>query len=236
MCNRLLPPNVFYLETSGEDGVIRAKYAIVSMADFQRGTSTRWFHSYLWGRFAQPAGIVFCRDASVSILLYTAFSQAVITLVTRTLPSLPAQFDARRVWCQGMLLSYRAELRAERPEKLARLFEWNPRYYQQLTKSLPYSINEVTGEGVCRWEAQISSRIRFFNRLAWQLRFFQGKLLSVMRLLKALLTFNGGIAYVLWKIKRHSGISIEVPPRLARIPLLGMIYVFWRLYHSGAFH
>jgi hypothetical protein len=237
--NKLLPPNVFYLETSDGNRVIRAKYAIISLSDFQRGNSMGWFHSYLWGRFAQPTGIAFCRNKSVSDFLYASFSQAAITFLTRVLPSMPVQFDARMLWYQGVLLSYRAELRPERPEKLARLFEWNPQYYEQLTrivvKMLPYPVNAVACDVSCRWQAQISHRTRFVNRLAWRVRFVQGKLLSLLRLLKALLTFKGGIEYVLWKIKRHSGISIEVPPRLRRIPLLGICYVFWKLYQNGAF-
>ncbi|MDX9786687.1 MAG: hypothetical protein RBT11_07920 [Desulfobacterales bacterium] len=239
MLNQLLPPNVFYMEANGENSVIRAKYAIVSLADFQQGTSTGWFHSYLWGRFAQPTGIVFCRDESVADRIYTAFSQAVITLVTRALPNMPAQFDARMLWCRGLSLSYRAELRAERPEKLVRLFERHSPYYEQLTrivvKAFPYAVNMVARDAACHWQAQIPPRIRWINRLAWQLRFIHGKLLSLLRLLKALLTFKGGIEYVLWKIKRHSGISVEIPAHLRRTPLLGLCYMFWKLYQTGAF-
>jgi hypothetical protein len=57
----------------------------------------------------------------------------------------------------------------------------------------------------------------------------------VLRLLKALFTFKGGIDYVLWKIERHSGVTIEVAPRLRRIPLIGIAVIFWRLYRRGAF-
>lgn len=239
--NKLLPPNVFYLETTAADKTLRAKYAIVSLEDFERGTSSAWFHSYLWARFAQPTGILFCRNPSVSDFLYTAFCQAVTTFITRTLPSLPTQFDARMLWDQGVLLTYRAELRSERPEKLGRLFQWRPQYYEQLTRiameSQPFSVEEVPGtnNGPSRWNTHIPPRIRRINRWEWHLRIIQGKLLSALRLLKATLTFKGGIDYVLWKINRHSGISVEVPQRFRRIPLLGICYVFWRLYRSGGF-
>ena len=45
--NAWLPPNVFYLEVSRQEQKFRAKYAVVSMADFERGTR-QWFHPYLW--------------------------------------------------------------------------------------------------------------------------------------------------------------------------------------------
>ncbi len=237
--NRLLPPNVFYLEVTVEGIVVRAKYTVISLADFQRGTSMNWFHSYLWGRFAQSTGILYSHDESIDNVVYTAFAQAVITFMTRTLPYIPAQFDARTLWYQGLLLSYRAELRAERPERLERLFESAPQYYEQLTRiamgALPYSVKAVTRSDSLSYHAQIPSRIRFINRLAWRVRFIQGKLLSLLRLLKGLLTFKGGIDYVLWKVERHSGITIAVTPRLRRIPLLGMCFIFWRLYRCGAF-
>ena len=145
--NRLLPPNVFYLEVTVDGIVVRAKYTVISLADFQRGTSMNWFHSYLWGRFAQPAGILYSCHESIADAVYTALARAVITFMTRTLPSIPEQFDARILWYQGVLLSYRAELRAERPDKLVRLFEWAPQYYEQLTRiamgALPYSVDPV---------------------------------------------------------------------------------------------
>lgn len=239
LLNKLLPPNVFYLEIDIENRVLRAKYAIVSLSDFQRGTSMGCFHSYLWGRFAQPTGILFCRNESVRNFLYTTFSQAVTTFLTRVIPNIPVQFDARELWYRGMLLSYQCELRTERTEKLVRLFEWAPQYYEQLTrigvKTLPYPVDVVTCNIFPCWEAQISPLKRFLNRSAWHLRFVQGKLLSLLRLLKAQFTFNGGIEYILWKIKRHSGISVEVPPHLSRIPLLRICYVFWKLYQNRAF-
>jgi hypothetical protein len=237
--NRLLPPNVFYLEITVDDIVVRSKYTVISLADFQRGTSMNWFHSYLWGRFAQPAGILYSRHESIADVVYSALAQAVITFMTRTLPIIPAQFDARILWNQGLLLSYRAELRPEFPDKLVRLFEWAPQYYEQLTRiamgALPYSVDAVTRDASCHYHAQIPIRIRFVNRLAWRVRFIQGKLLSLLRLLKGLLTFKGGIDYVLWKIERHSGITIAVTPRLRRIPFLGIFFIFWRLYRGGAF-
>ena len=42
----------------------------------------------------------------------------------------------------------------------------------------------------------------------WRLRRMQGKFLSVARLAKAIFTFENGVDYVLWKVKRHSGVHI----------------------------
>jgi hypothetical protein len=69
----------------------------------------------------------------------------------------------------------------------------------------------------------------------WALRTAQGKLLSVARLLKALFTFDGGLDYIAWKLERHSGQRIEIPPRVRRYPLIFVWGLFWRLYRRGIF-
>ena len=53
-------------------------------------------------------------------------------------------------------------------------------------------------------------------------------MLSVLRLVKGLFTFEGGFDYVLWKIERHSGVRVEVSPRARRYPLLAGWGVIWR--------
>ena len=80
-----------------------------------------------------------------------------------------------------------------------------------------------------------SSRRRLLSHITWRLRSLQGKVLSVLRLLKAITTFEGGVDYILWKIQRHSGVTVEVEPRLRRRPLLAIWVLSWRLYRRGGF-
>ena len=79
--NRWLPPNVFYLETPVDGRMIRAKYAVVSLRDFEAGNSPRWFHSYLWGRFCQPVSMVYARDDKVVTTVSRALASAVVTFM-----------------------------------------------------------------------------------------------------------------------------------------------------------
>src|SRR5262245_41313026 len=51
LANALLPPNVFYLELDGLPETVRAKYAVVSRADFQRGAAGEWLRTGIWARF-----------------------------------------------------------------------------------------------------------------------------------------------------------------------------------------
>lgn len=237
--NKLLPPNVFYLEVPYEDRMVRAKYAILSLTDFKYGTSTRWFHSYIWGRFAQPVGLLYARNNQVAGQVQVALAQAVLTFITRALPQVVPPFTARDLWKKGLELSYRAELRAEKPHKLIRLFEAAPDYYEHITReafaALSFPVDIQKNDSIHHYSVAIANRTRRINRLDWMVRSWQGKILSVLRLLKGTLTFRGGIDYILWKIERHSGIKVEASPRLKRCPILAACVILWRLYSRGAY-
>ena len=60
----------------------------------------------------------------------------------------------------------------------------------------------------------------------------QGKLLSVLRLLKASFTFDGGLSYLTWKIERQSGVRVEVTPFMRRFPRLGGLGAMWRTWRQ----
>ena len=237
--NSLLPPNVFYLEMEYEGRMMRTKYAVLSLADFQKGTSKHWFHSYLWGRFCQPTALLFARNDQVKKRVREGLAQSVLTFVSRVMPRIDTEFDSRQFWRRGFELSYRAELRAERPEKRARLFDAASDYYQEITRitmdALPYSIEIFDNSDTVRYRINISLLVRLLSQFTWVLRSVQGKLLSVLRLLKAAKTFNGGVDYILWKINRHSGVKVEVDPRLKRHPMLAAFVLSWRLYRRGGF-
>jgi len=163
----------------------------------------------------------------------------VLTFVRRVLPRLPHEFSARQLWSRGLTLSYGSELRSEKPEKRARLFDAAPDYYEEITRiavqSVGYPVEIDDSADRPRYRPRIRRWVRAVNRVAWGLRAWQGKLLSVFRLLKATTTFEGGVDYILWKIERHSGVSVEVEPRLKRRPLLAMGVLAWRLYRKGGF-
>jgi predicted nucleotidyltransferase len=238
LLNSLLPPNVFFLEVQYQDHLLRAKYAVLSLADFHRGTE-RWFHSYLWGRFSQPAVLIYAHNEHVAHQINRALATAAMIFVTRTLPQMEAAFTPRDLWARGLALCYHTELRTEKPEGLARLFDADPEYYQALTcavlDSATFVDNIRTDVTATRYQVEFSPQARRLNKAAWRVRTLQGKILSALRLLKGLLTFKGGVDYILWKIERHSGVKVEVGPNLKRLPPLAIVVIFWRLYRRDAF-
>ena len=233
LANRLLAPNVYYLETPFAGRVARAKYAVVSMDQFERGT-TRWFHPYLWGRFAQPCGLLFSVDEQVRRRVVRALAGAVATFAARTLPLLPAEFDAEAFWTRGLLLTYSAELRSEQPDRVRAIYAEAALELQALTRALANKQGWApTPSGGYKNPAPRSGSR--WSALEWVLRRLQGKALSILRLLKASFTFDGGLPYLAWKIKRHSGVELQITPFMRRFPRLGALGAFWRTWRRGGF-
>lgn len=238
LVSRLLPPDVYCLRLSSQAGSLHVKYAVLTLSDFLYGTSTVWFHSYLWARFAQPAALLYSRTPSVEHQVHTALAQAVVTFLTRTVPRMDTTFLAEDLWHTGFALTYGAELRAERLDRIRALIQTDQSYYEHVTRAaipaVPFPIATDESEEPARYHAAIPGHTRAVNRFAWVLRRLVGKLLSLLRLIKAAFTFEGGVEYVLWKIHRHSGVAVTLTPRQRRHPLLAGWTLLVQLYRRGA--
>lgn len=224
LANRLIPPNVFYAETRLDDGlVMRSKYAVLSLPHFERLASARTFNASVWARFAQPCRLVYARDQEVERRVAAALAEAVRTMASSVRPLVGANFSAAELWSCAFCQTYRAELRSEAADKGRELYELDRNRYDALTDML-------RGE----WQATTAGS-QAWCRLSWALRRIQGKILSILRLVKGTFTFDGGIDYLAWKISRHSGVKIEITPWQRRHPLLAGLQLFWRLRRRGAF-
>lgn len=232
---KALPPNVYQIQHGSPPDEIRAKYAVLTLDRFEYAVRSD-FHSYFWGRFAQPCGILWCRNEPTKRRLTGAVATAAVTFTRRVIPTLPDAFNAKDVWNRGLSLSYRCELRSEPPGHAQKLFSFWPDYYSSITTALAgqgLGFEQAEQEG--KFINTTSEHTRRYSRGSWWLRRVQGKVLSFLRLLKAVLTFAGGLDYLLWKIRRHSGVYIE-PSRLQRkYPLIFVWPLLWRLYRQGAF-
>lgn len=238
--NWLLPPNVVYLETSLGDGTVRAKCAVISLGDFERGVSGRWFHSYMWARFAQPCRLAYVRDDDVTARILGALEGAAGVMVRETCPLMTQPFDSAALWNRALEETYRAELRAERPGRVAELVGGDRERYATISELLCNAgllERYGGGDGLSgrRYLASASATRRLAAHLKWFLRRVAGKVLSVLRLVKAAFTFDDGAVYILWKIERHSGVTVDLSDWQRRHPVLASTTLFWQLYRKGAF-
>jgi hypothetical protein len=227
---RLLPPNVYYLETEHDGIVVRTKYALMQRDDFFRG-ARRWFHAYIWARFAQPCRLIWVRDDAELDTVSAALADAVQHFIGQVRPLMAAPFSARDLWLEGFRLSYATELRSETSDRSAILYAAANDYYEQATRAVLGAPRPTADGGPPRFTAPPATRITTARwRSAWVLRRWQGRVLAVLRLLKASSTFTNGPAYLVWKIRRHNPDIIDSDdPRLHRRPLAALVLVIWRL-------
>lgn len=204
-----LPPNVFYLECDSAKGRLRCKYAVLSIGHFEKLVGKRTFHSYFWARFAQPCRIVEAPDA-IRLRIERAAETAIDTFTDNARALAGANVGVDALWREGLSRSYKAELRAEPPDRVARLLQSYGDWPARVT--LP--------------DGQASPRAEF----AWKLRAVQGGFLSVARLLKGALTFEGGVDYIAWKIGRHAGFQLPVKDWERKFPLIAAPILAGRYY------
>lgn len=220
MLARWVPPTVSYTEIDTDAGPVRAKYAVLSLRDFRRGTSSAWFHPYLWGRFAQPCRVDQVRDPETGDLIVECLANAARTLFAQSRPLLDPDLPPTDQWARALAMSYATELRPESEDRSRALVEADRDHYAAAWRALD------TGS------PPPPAAVRR-ARAAWAIRRRTGKAMSVLRWLKALATFEGGIDYAVWKLERHSGVRVEVPDRVRRRPWLYVWPELLRLYRQG---
>lgn len=215
LANRLLPPTVVHVRPPGLE--VAGKVAVISRRAFRsRMRRTSW-DTTLWARFAQPAALLYARDAETARSVAEAVAEGWRT----------AAWWADRLseggdrWQALFAATYGAELRPEgaaRPDAIAAA---DPQLRAAMDELLP-------PETVTQAEAEATRR-------AWTRRRAAGRVLNAARLMKAAVTFRGGAAYAIAKLERHAG-----PEALSawerRAPWAAAPFVLWRLLRARRRH
>ena len=142
LANRLLPPNVFYVERRWQGRKVRAKYAVISMKQWRRFTSVKAFHPWLWARFAQPSALLYERDATSTSDIVGGMTEAVTTMLRESLPLVGTTITPRDLWLKALSQTYQVELRSEGSDRSASIYEANSKRYDEIT---PLALKELTG-------------------------------------------------------------------------------------------
>jgi hypothetical protein len=208
----IVPPNVYYAETEFAGQSLRAKYALLPLRLFAKWMARETSNPYFWARFAQPSALVYARDdkakndvvASIAEALRTGFANA---------KALTNETDALAIWTAGFNATYESEFRSEKINRAASIVSSAPNYYREaaglLASETPVHANQT-------------------------LRRLMGKGWSVLRLIKAAFTFQGGADYIAWKIERHSGEKIILTDWQRRHPIIAGLMLLPVLLRKGA--
>ncbi|MDB2438900.1 hypothetical protein N9W89_09305 [Hellea sp.] len=230
LLNRLIPPAVYYYEQTDANGVLSTcKYSIISMAEFQKRCGAHALLSMVWGRFCQPSVMLFPKDDLIAERLMASRETAVKHMAAQIAPLIDDPITSTQFWAKGFYESYRTELRPESSE--GRAAEIVARYgdrYARLTTAL-YGPPDKDGLYI------LPNTPAGPTKTNWLLRRLIGKPTAALRVINSAATFDGGLDYVLRKLKNHSGVTIEPTPFQRKHPVICSPVLGWKLWRKGAF-
>ncbi len=235
LANRLLPPNVGYLELPHQGQLLRAKYAVLGSSQFRQRLRERSFDTTVWARFCQPVSCVWVRSPQDLAAVAGSISDAVTTAACWAAKLGPEEAPAEEFWRGLFAHTYAAELRVEKAGRALDIVGKYPERYKAL---LPLALRaaglqfETNGRGGAVMPLLDEGQRRRARR-RWARRSRIGRPLNILRLLKAAFTFEGAMDYVVWKIERHRGVRIAVSPWQRRFPLLAAPGLYWQLRRRG---
>lgn len=229
--NRRLPPNVFPFEYEG----LMAKVAVLSEADFHKLNRAGASTVSVWARFSQPCRMVWFADEDAQRKIALAVAGAAPTLLNAALAHMDRDIPLLDLWELGYALTYGAELRAERESRPASVISFDPARYEKLGRAALHHTaiaNHIRGGRVILKEDPENRVEQEQNR--WPGLRRRGKLLTLARLAKATFTYAGGIDYIAWKVRRHSGEEITVRDWHRKHPILAAVLFLPKLMVKGA--
>jgi hypothetical protein len=125
----LIPPNVCYAETEIEGDRLRSKYAMITLAAFQKLMTAR--NPYLWVRFAQPTRLIWSRDENATRSVLESLTTAMRTAYGHAL-----YLSAEEPWVALFQNTYLTELRPESVDRAAAIVTADQSYYATISKLL----------------------------------------------------------------------------------------------------
>lgn len=210
LCQRF-PPNVYYAEASLAGKNYRCKYAVLPMELLAQKLKPTTANPYFWVRFAQPMRIIWTRDDLARKRVQQLLIRAMETAYAHA-RELSSESPDTEKWIELFRNTYRTELRPEDSSRATLIVDMQRDHFEFISK---YAAPATPAA------------------MPWSLRRWQGKALSIARLLKAAFTFQGGADYAAWKIKRHSGVDIPITNWHRRHPILASIILLPKLLRKG---
>ena len=208
----IIPPNVYYAETEFGKQHLRTKYAVLPLSLFSRWMTRKTSNPYLWARFSQPSALVYAHHDQARKQVIAAISEALRTSFANA-KALTNDHDALAIWTAGFNATYQSEFRSEQTSRAVQIVAASPDYYKEAAKLLASEIPVHANQ---------------------TLRRIAGKLWSVLRLIKAAFTFQGGADYIVWKIERHSGEKIILTQWQRKHPIIAGLTLLPKMLRKGA--
>jgi hypothetical protein len=217
--NRMLPPNIIYLN---DPGGMRAgaKCFIVSESDLALGLSADSQDHFFRGRLAQRVHIVYARSDKDRRAMETRIDAARHLTLTWVPLYLREPFNVMDYCRRMMEVSYAAEIRPEARSRVREVIDAQASFFR-----LVYARVLQTGVRDGRLVAE-GDMFRLAKKAGWRERwsashfFRRSKARATLRWFKYMLTFDDWLDYIVRKIERRSGERIELTRAERRFPVI----------------
>ncbi|MEZ4251333.1 MAG: hypothetical protein R3B99_24240 [Polyangiales bacterium] len=231
--NWLVPPTIYYYELHDGERVVRAKSAVISEDQFASSCRDETTSPSIWARFCQPAVLLRAPDEATRQRVIDMLVDAVKTAAWWAAHLGPESGTAEDFWVALFMGTYASELRPERIDRARLIYETYPERYDAMLPEAWAALGIPFRREGDRYVPEVSAEARAEAKAKWARRVKAGKVLSVVRVLKGTLTFDGGVDYLLWKIERHSGKKIETTPWQRKHPFLAGPVVLAKMVRAG---
>ncbi len=230
--SRWLPPTQISVRFQAPP--LHAKLSVIEMSAFRRETSSRRHDHFTIGRLFQPARVVLSRSDQARELVLDALVSAHAETWSWARPWLPADFDAEEYGRRVLELSMSWEVRPEPAGRAAALWAAQREEQRRMFSALLADL-EARGE-LRRLEEASPAGPRFTptrrtgaaTALRLRAYFTLSMARATARWLKHMISFEGWLDYILRKIARHTGRTIELTPQERRWPFVLLWARAWR--------
>lgn len=217
--NRMLPPNIIYLN---DPGGLRAgaKCFIVSESDLALGLSADAQDHFFRGRLAQRVHIVYARSEKDRLAMETRIDAARHLTLSWVPLYLDAPFSVLDYCRRMMEVSYSAEIRPEARSRVREVIDAQVTFFR-----LVYARVLQSGVRDGRLVAD-GDLFRLAKKPGWRERwrvahfFRRSKARATLRWFKYMLTFDDWLDYIVRKIERRSGERVELSRAERQFPVI----------------
>lgn len=218
--NYVLAPNVIRVTVPGVTPALEAKCAVYSWSDFRLAASRHAKDHFALGRLFQHVQLAWTRDQGSRERTIDVLVGARIATFTWGKAYLPRQFDVD-AYCRTLLeTSFAAEIRPEGNERVDMLLA-----AQRETLIPVYSVllDQYVQQRILARDGKVYTIIEPVGKWAKfraAMYFRRSEIRATVRWLKYVALYDDWLEYILKKIARRSGISVELTERERRWPLI----------------
>ena len=218
--NRILPPNVIAVTDRSHVPPLAAKCAVLSLRELRRECSSTARDHFVRGRLFQYVQLAWTRDPEARTAVTSAIIDARVGSFTWGLAALPPAFDVEQYFRALLERSFSGEIRPERGGRIDALLGAQRDVVHRVYDAL---LQQLARENLLRADGNVyrltkPARALQAMRIGWYFRV--SKVRATARWSKYVVLYDDWLDYVVRKVARRSGVTIELTARERRWPLI----------------